>query len=187
MIFKETPLAGAYLIELEKRSDERGFFARVFCRAEFSSQNLASDIVQMNNSLATEKGTLRGMHYQLLPKSEVKIVRCIRGALLDVIIDLREDSPTFLQHFGVRLTAEKRNMLYVPKQFAHGFLTLEDNTETLYFVDEPYAPDFERGIRWNDPGFGIDWPLAELGLTAPAVISEKDGRHPDFDPATHLR
>ena len=181
MIFSETPLAGAFVIDLEKRSDERGFFARMFCEKEFSEHDLAIHFVQANNSLAVTKGTLRGMHYQLAPNAEVKLVRCIRGSLLDVIIDVRPDSKTLCQHFEVELTAENRRMLYVPKGFAHGFITLEENTEALYLVDEPYAPDRERGIRWDDPKFAIDWPLE------PVVISEKDRNHPDFDPARHLK
>jgi len=178
--FNETPLAGAYVIELNKIGDERGFFARAFCEKEFGERGLATHFVQLNNSLAEKKGTLRGMHYQLAPYAETKVVRCVRGALLDVILDVRPDSPTFCQHFGVELTAENRRMLYVPKGFAHSFITLEDNTETFYFVDEFYAPDQERGVRWNDPKFGIEWPLE------PTVISEKDQKHPDFDPAYHL-
>jgi dTDP-4-dehydrorhamnose 3,5-epimerase len=181
MIFTEAPLSGAYLIEPEKRSDERGFFARIFCEKEFSEQHLASRFVQANNSLAQTKGTLRGMHYQLQPAAEVKLVRCIRGALYDVILDLRDGSPTFGKHFGIELTGENRKMLYVPKGFSHGFITLEDDTETLYFVDEFYSPERERGIRWNDPRFGIQWPLE------PVVISEKDSSHPDFDPEYHLK
>ena len=180
MIFTEAPLSGAYVIEPEKHSDERGFFARVFCEKEFSEQDLASHFVQTNNSLARTKGTLRGMHYQLRPATEVKLVRCIRGALYDIILDLRDGSPTFGRHFGTQLTGENRKMLYVPKGFAHGFITLEDDTETFYFVDEFYSPERERGIRWNDPSFGIQWPLD------PVVISEKDSSHPDFDPVYHL-
>ena len=181
MIYRKTPLEGAVVIELEKRSDERGFFARVFCEKEFTGQTLSHRFVQVNNSLACTKGTLRGMHYQLPPKAETKLVRCIRGALWDVILDLREDSPTFGKHFGIELTAENRTMLYVPKGFAHGFITLEDDTEALYFVDEFYSPELERGVRWNDPRFGMKWPLE------PAVVSEKDRSHHDFDPAYHLR
>jgi dTDP-4-dehydrorhamnose 3,5-epimerase len=137
--------------------------------------------VQVNNSLAVEKGTLRGMHYQLHPKAEVKVVRCVRGALYDVIIDLRQDSKTFMQHFGVELTADNRKMFYVPKGFAHGFITLEPNTEAIYFVDEFYAPEQERGIRWDDARFGIKWPLS------PTVLSDKDKAHRDFDPNHHLK
>lgn len=181
MIFSETPLKGAYVIEPEKREDDRGFFARVFCEREFAERNLSSRFVQVNNSLAVTKGTLRGMHYQLAPKAETKLVRCVRGALLDVILDLREGSSSFGEHFTVALTADDRQMLYVPKGFAHGFLTLEPNTEALYFVDEFYAPEQERGIRWDDPRFGIHWPFA------PTVLSDKDRAHADFNPNHHLR
>lgn len=180
MIFTETPVRGAYLIDLEKRGDERGFFARAFCRNEFASKDLAASFVQVNDSLSAQKGTLRGMHYQLAPKSETKLVRCIRGALHDVVLDLRKGSPTFGKSFGADLTAENRRMMYVPKGCAHGFITLEDDTEAFYFVDEFYAPEQERGVRWNDPRFGIRWPIA------PAVLSDKDRSHRDFDPAWHL-
>ncbi|MEM7620120.1 MAG: dTDP-4-dehydrorhamnose 3,5-epimerase [Pseudomonadota bacterium] len=180
MIFNETPLAGAYLIDLKKIGDERGFFARAFCVQEFEEQGLQTSIVQMNNSEAVKKGTLRGMHYQLAPKAETKIVRCVKGALYDVIIDLRRGSKTFGQHFGAELSAENRTMMYVPKGFAHGFMTLEDHTEAFYMVDEFYAPDSERGIRWDDKKFNIDWPLE------PTVLSEKDRNHPNFDELFHL-
>jgi dTDP-4-dehydrorhamnose 3,5-epimerase len=180
VIFTETPLAGAFLIELEKRGDDRGFFARAFCEKEFRSHGLVTGFVQVNDSLSATKGTLRGMHYQLPPAAEVKLVRCIKGALHDVILDLRPDSPTFGRSFGAELSAENRRMLYVPKGFAHGFVTLEDNSEAFYFVDEFYAPQRERGIRWNDPRFGIEWPLA------PRVLSEKDANQRDFDRAWHL-
>ena len=180
MRFVETPLSGAFVIDLEKREDERGFFARVFCRDEFEGHDLPQTIVQINNSLAVEKGTLRGMHYQLSPHAETKLVRCIRGALYDVIVDLRQESETFGKHFGIELTSENRTMLCVPKGFAHGFITLQEHTEAFYLTDEFYSPTHERGIRWNDPGFGIEWPLE------PAVISDKDRNHADFDPATHL-
>ena len=134
----------------------------------------------MNNSLSAERGTLRGMHYQLAPSAEVKVVRCVRGALYDVILDLRPDSPTFGQHFGAELTAENRRMMYVPQGFAHGFLTLSDDTEAVYLVSSYYDPDRERGVRFDDPKFAIEWP------EAPAVVSDKDRAHPDFDPAHHL-
>jgi dTDP-4-dehydrorhamnose 3,5-epimerase len=180
VIFRETPLAGAFLVESEPREDERGFFARVFCQREFAKQGLATQFVQVNDSLARAAGTLRGMHYQLPPHAETKLVRCLRGALFDVIVDLRPGSPTLRRHFGVRLDAESRTMLYVPRGFAHGFITLEPDTEALYFVDAFYAPEAERGLRWDDPALGIVWPLV------PRVISEKDRTHPDFDPAFHL-
>ncbi|HZT22863.1 MAG TPA: dTDP-4-dehydrorhamnose 3,5-epimerase [Verrucomicrobiae bacterium] len=181
MKFTETPLPGAYVIELEKRGDDRGWFARFFCEREFARHQLNPRIVQANNSFSRHRGTLRGMHYQLPPRAEDKIVRCLRGALFDAIIDLRPESPTFLKHFTIELTAENRTMLYVPKGFAHGFITLEPDTEVFYLVTEFYAPDYERGIRYNDPKFGIRWPLP------PAVISDKDRNHPDFDPALHLQ
>lgn len=180
MKFIETPLKGAYLIELEKRGDDRGFFARFFCVNEYDNLKLDRNVVQINNSLSASKGTLRGMHYQLPPKAETKIVRCVKGALYDVIIDLRSSSATFGQYYGAELTAENRKMMYVPKEFAHGFLTLDDNTEAIYLVTEFYAPDRERCIRWNDPKFNIQWPFA------PAVMSDKDKNQSDFDPKYHL-
>ena len=180
MLFEETPLAGAYVIMQEKRGDDRGFFARAFCSQEFEQAGLIAQFVQVNNSLTAKKGTLRGMHYQLAPYAETKIVRCIRGALCDVIIDLRPQSATFGSNFQIELNAESREMLYVPKGFAHGFITLTDDTEAFYFVDEFYAPDHERGIRWDDPKFAINWPIT------PVELSEKDAAHPDFDPAIHL-
>lgn len=181
MIFTETPLKGAYVIELKKIGDDRGFFARFFCKNEFANHGLNNEIVQINNSLSADKGTLRGMHYQLAPKAEDKIVRCINGSLYDVIIDIREESDTFGQWFGIELSAENRKMLFVPKGFAHGFLTLKEHTEAFYLVTEFYGPEQERGIRWNDPKFNIQWPIE------PLVISEKDQKHPDFDPDYHLK
>lgn len=181
MKFHPTPLAGAYTIELEKRGDDRGFFARFFCVKEFEALGLDPKIVQINNSLSRIQGTLRGLHYQLAPKAETKIVRCIRGSLYDVILDLREGSPTFGQWFGATLTAENRTMMYVPKGFAHGFITLEPDTEAFYLATEYYGPDRERCVRWNDPKFGIKWPAE------PVVISDKDRNTPDFSPATHLQ
>jgi dTDP-4-dehydrorhamnose 3,5-epimerase len=180
MIFTETPLRGGYLIDLEKRGDDRGFFARAFCEKEFGAHGLVTRFVQANNSLTAERGTLRGMHYQLAPKAETKIVRCIRGKLYDVMLDLRSQSPTFGQSFGAELSAENRRMMYVPKGFAHAFITLEDDTEAFYLVDEFYAPEQERGVRWNDSRFAIDWPMQ------PTVLSDKDRNHRDFDPAWHL-
>ncbi len=180
MKFQETPIEGLYVIELEPRGDERGFFARGFCRDEFRAHGLVGEFVQVNDSLSARKGTLRGMHYQLPPDAETKLVRCIRGALWDVALDLRPESPSFGRWFGAELTAENRRMLYLPKGFAHGFVTLAEDTEAMYFVDAFYAPQQERGVRWDDPRFGIRWPLA------PTVLSEKDQQHPDFDPAHHL-
>lgn len=181
MKFIPTPLSGAYLIDLERRGDHRGFFARVFCADEFESHGLTHRFVQVNDSLSAEKGTLRGMHYQLAPKAETKVVRCIRGAMWDCIVDLRPGSPTFKQWFGAELSAENRRMMYVPKGFAHGFLTLAPDTEALYLVDEFYSPQCERGVRWDDPQIGIEWPAR------PEVLSERDAAHPDFSVETHLR
>ncbi len=181
MKFNETPLKGAYTIELEKFGDDRGFFARFFCKKEYEALGLDNEIVQINNSLSKDKGTLRGLHYQLAPKSETKIVRCVKGALYDVILDLREGSETFGKWFAAELTPENRTMMLVPKGFGHGFLTLTEDTEALYLVTEYYAPELERGIRWNDPKFDIKWPFD------PVIISDKDKNHPDFNPDIHLK
>jgi len=180
MIFQETELKGLFLIDLEKKGDDRGFFARAFCEKEFAAHGLVTRFVQVNNSLSAIKGTLRGLHYQLAPKAETKLIRCVRGALYDVVLDLRKDSPTFGRHFGAELSAENRRMMYVPKGFAHAFITTEPNTEALYFVDEFYSPDDERGVRWNDPKFNFRWPLE------PVVLSDKDRNQRSFDPAWHL-
>jgi dTDP-4-dehydrorhamnose 3,5-epimerase len=174
MIFTETKLNGAYVIELDKKEDPRGFFARAWCAREFEEQGLSPRLVQANISYNIRRGTLRGMHYQMAPYGEAKVIRCIRGALYDVIIDLRRDSSTYMQWVGVELTAENRKMFYVPENFAHGFQTLTDDTEAFYLVSEFYAPGAERGIRWNDPTFGIEWPLEV------AVISDKDANWTDF-------
>jgi dTDP-4-dehydrorhamnose 3,5-epimerase len=177
--FHTTPLETARLVELEKRGDNRGFFARYFCEREFGSHGLETRFVQINNSLSTRKGILRGLHYQLPPAAEVKVIRCVRGALWDAIVDLRPDSPTFKKWFGTELTAENRFMMYVPRGFAHAILTLGDDTEAIYLVSTFYGPDQERGIRWNDPAIGIEWPIE------PTEISPKDASWPDFDPAFH--
>ncbi|MGB9714863.1 MAG: dTDP-4-dehydrorhamnose 3,5-epimerase [Thermodesulfovibrionales bacterium] len=174
MIFKETTLKGAFIIELEKRVDSRGFFARAWCRKEFEDNGLIKEMVQANVSFNKKKGTLRGMHYQITPYEEAKLVRCTRGAIYDVIIDLRPDSPTYKQWVSVELTSENYKMVYVPENFAHGFITLEDNTEVTYLVSEFYSPEFERGIRYNDPSFGIQWPIPI------SVISEKDKSWQDY-------
>lgn len=174
MKFIETPLEGAYLIDIEKLEDERGFFARVFCAEDFTNQGLESSFIQMNNSFSTKKGTLRGMHYQLPPMQETKIVRCIKGAFFDVILDLRKESKTFGKSFGEVLSAENRRMMYVPKGFAHGFFTLDDDTEVVYMVSQYYSPKLERGVRWDDPAFNIKWP------GEPIVISDRDRQHADF-------
>lgn len=172
--FTQTPLAGAFVVEPEPVRDERGFFARAWCQREFEVQGLASRWAQCNLSFNTKTGTLRGMHYQTAPHAEAKLIRCTRGAIHDVIVDLRPESPTFKQHFGTVLTSENRRMLYAPEGFAHGFLTLEDDTEVFYQMSAFYEPSFARGVRWNDPSFGIRWP-GEV-----RVISEKDRNYPDF-------
>ena len=179
MIFEPTPLPGAFTIGLERRGDDRGFFGRVFCTDEFAAQGVETQFVQINNSLTQARGTVRGMHYQLPPASEVKVVRCIRGSLYDVILDLRPGSPTYLHSFGAELTAENRVMMYVPRGFAHGFMTLQDDTEALYLVSHAYAPQAERGLRFDDPALSISWPLPATEL------SPKDRAWPDFDPAFH--
>ena len=179
MKFEKVDIDGVFVIDLNRIGDDRGFFARVFCKNEFEEIGLMSEFVQVNNSLTAKKGTLRGMHFQLNPSSEVKVVRCIKGSLFDVVLDLRPDSKTFGRSFGAELSAENRKMMYVPEGFAHGFITLEDNTEALYFVSEFYNPSLERGIRYNDPKFGINWPID------PTEISEKDLSWPDYSPDFH--
>jgi len=174
MIFQETKLKGAYIVDIKRREDDRGFFARSWCRREFEAHGLNPQIAQCNISFSVRKGTLRGMHFQVKPFEEAKLVRCTVGSLCDVIVDLRPDSPTFKHHLSVILTAENRTMLFVPEGFAHGFLTLEDNTEVHYQISEFHAPDHGRGFRWNDPAFGIAWP-ADV-----KVISERDRNYPDF-------
>jgi dTDP-4-dehydrorhamnose 3,5-epimerase len=179
MKFHPTGLEDARLVELEKRGDDRGFFARYFCEREFAAAGLQSRYVQINNSLSAKKGTLRGLHYQLPPSAEVKVVRCVRGALWDVIVDLRPDSPSYRKWFGAELSADNRTMMYVPRGFAHAILTLTDDAEAIYLVSDGYAPEEERGLRWDDPAIGIEWPIS------PAEISPKDAKWPDFDPAFH--
>ena len=179
MRFHATPLAGAFVIEPEKRGDARGWFARVFCEQEMADAGLVSRFVQVNNSYNADAGTLRGMHYQLPPAPEVKIVRCVHGALWDCIVDLRPDSPSYLQWHGVELSADNRLALYVPRGFAHGFVTLQPDTEAFYLASAFYTPQAERGLRWDDPRIGIHWP------TPGRIISDKDAGWPDFDPTWH--
>ncbi len=179
MIFHPTAIAGAFLIEPERRGDARGFLARIFCEAEFAAHGLETRYVQANNTVTAKRGTLRGMHYQLPPAAEVKLVRCIAGAIHDVILDLRPDSPSFRRHVGAALSATNRLMMAVPRGVAHGFLTLTDDVEAIYLHSAPHAPEQERGLRWDDPWAGIAWPAA------PAEISAKDASWPDFDPAFH--
>ncbi len=176
MIFREAKLAGAFLIDLEKREDERGFFARAWCEKEFAEHGLATRLVQCNLSYNARAGTLRGMHYQVAPHEETKLVRCFRGAIFDVIIDLRRDSKTYKQWVGVELSEDNGRALYVPEGFAHGYQTLTPDAETFYQVSEFYAPEAERGVRWNDPAFDINWPE-----TPERVISQKDSAFPDYE------
>lgn len=175
MIFKATELPGAYIIDPEPFVDERGFFARMWSQEEFAARGLNSKLVQCNTSLNKLKGTLRGMHYQIRPHEEVKLVRCTAGTIYDVMVDLRQDSPTHGRWTGVELSARNRRMVYIPEGFAHGFQTLEDETEVFYQVSEYYHQESARGVRWDDPAFGIDWPLAT------SVISERDRSHPFID------
>lgn len=175
MIFTETELPGAFVVDLERREDDRGFFARSWCANEFTDHGLNPRLVQANLSFNDRKGTLRGMHFQREPAAEAKLIRCTRGSIFDAIIDLRPESPTFKRWIGVELTAENRTALYVPEGFAHGYQTLEPDTETFYLVSEYYTPDAEGGVRWDDPAFGIEWPDP-----ANAFLSEKDASWPDF-------
>jgi dTDP-4-dehydrorhamnose 3,5-epimerase len=168
VIFSRTPLDGAWIVDLELRADDRGFFARTFCAREFEAQGIPAGMVQANVSWNHTKGTLRGMHYQVEPATEPKLVRCIRGAIQDVIVDMRPESPTFLQHISVNLSADNRRSLYVPPMFAHGYLTLADDTEVSYQVGEFYTPGYERGLRYDDPTLGISWQASV------SVISDKD-------------
>jgi dTDP-4-dehydrorhamnose 3,5-epimerase len=155
----ETPLSGAYVAELEPFADERGMFVRVFCRKEFEKIGFHKSIVQINHSLTRRRGTIRGMHYQLPPASEVKIIRCLQGNVFDVMVDLRAGSPTFGQWHGTELSRDAMNVAYIPEGFAHGFQTLTDNAELIYLHSEFYSPEHERGLRFDDPALGIDWPL----------------------------
>jgi dTDP-4-dehydrorhamnose 3,5-epimerase len=168
MIFTETKLKGAYVIDLEQRSDSRGFFARAFCQREFEAHGLKAVIAQANVAHNIHKGTVRGMHFQFPPAAETKLVRCARGAILDIIVDLRPESPTYLQHIRVELNEDNQRALYVPERFAHGYQTLSDNTDTSYQVGEFYTPSAESGLMYNDPKLGLEWPLPV------SVISDKD-------------
>jgi dTDP-4-dehydrorhamnose 3,5-epimerase len=170
--FQESPLAGAYTIEMDRLEDERGFFARSYCAEEFAARGLAVAMPQSSISFNARCGTLRGLHYQAEPHAEDKLVRCTAGAIYDVIVDLRPDSPTARRWFGVELSAANHRSLFVPKGLAHGFVTLRDDTEVLYMISVPYAPGFERGLRWNDPAIGVLWP------TAPSVVSARDAAYP---------
>ena len=173
MIFSPAPLNGAFVIEIEKYADERGYFGRSWCTREFADHGLDAHLVQCNVSFNHEKGTLRGMHFQAPPHWETKLVRCTRGAMFDVVVDLRPTSSSFLQWLGVELTEDNGKTLYVPKGFAHGFQTLEDNTEVFYQMSDFYVPEGARGVRWNDPLFGIKWPIPVR------KISKRDQEFPD--------
>jgi len=175
MTFHETKLPGVFEVRLELKQDERGFFARSWCEKEFAAAGLNPKIVQCSVSFNARKGTLRGMHYQSAPYAESKLVRCTRGAIYDVVLDLRPHAPTFKDWVAVVLSAADRNMIYVPNGCAHGFLTLEDNTEIFYQMSEFYSPECSRGVRWDDPAFGIAWPDGAL------VISERDRSFPTFE------
>ncbi|MEM1394324.1 MAG: dTDP-4-dehydrorhamnose 3,5-epimerase [Cyanobacteria bacterium P01_D01_bin.116] len=172
MIFTETELQGAYTIDLEEKHDQRGFFARAFCAKELEAHGLKPVVAQCNLSFNYKKGTLRGMHYQIEPAAETKIIRCTKGAIYDVIIDMRPESPTYLQHFGVELSADNHRALYVPEMFAHGYQALTDGCEVMYMVGEFYTPGYEKGLRYDDPFFNIQWPLEATEM------SEKDTNWP---------
>lgn len=176
MTFKQTNLLGVFEIALEPRADERGFFARSWCESEFRENGLNPRVAQCSVSFNSKKGTLRGMHFQADPLPEAKTIRCTRGSVYDVILDMRPDSSTFKQWTAVTLTAADRNAVYVPEGYAHGFLTLEDDTEVFYQISEFYHPELARGVRWNDPAFGIAWPRVV------EVISDRDRTYPDFQP-----
>jgi dTDP-4-dehydrorhamnose 3,5-epimerase len=177
MLYHETPLAGAYVIEVERMQDERGFFARTWSFDEFAERGLDTRIAQCSVSFNPHAGTMRGMHFQAAPHEETKFVRCTRGRLFDVIIDLRSESATFRRWFGVELSAENGRQLYIPVGFAHGYLTLECDTEITYQISTPYHATSARGVRWNDPAFAIAWPAE------PHVMSQRDRQYPDFDVA----
>ena len=176
MVFTETNLKGAYVIDPVRNEDERGFFARTFCVDEFQAHGLNARLVQCSISFNKRRGTLRGLHWQMPPAAECKLVRVTRGAIFDVIVDLRAGSPTFKQHFTADLTADNRREIYVPEGFAHGFQTLEDDTEIFYQMSCGHSPPLARGVRWNDPAFGIQWPEIEQ-----RIMNERDANYPDFE------
>lgn len=179
MIFTPTPLEGGYLIEPERREDDRGFFARVWCVDEFAQYGLSTELVQVNVGFSPRKGTLRGMHYQTAPAQEVKLVRCTRGAVYDVMVDLRTESPTHGRWYAAELTPDNGRMLYVPEGFAHGYQTLTDDSEIVYQTSCAYAPGCATGVAYDDPAFGIDWPMP------PTAVSDADASWPAYEPHTH--
>lgn len=168
MKFEPTPLKDAWVLALEPHDDARGFFSRTFCRREFADHGIDFSVAQINTSVGRDAGTMRGLHYQIDPAEEMKLMQCVRGGLYDVIVDMRPDSPSYRQHFGIELTPGNGKMLFVPANFAHGFLTLEPDTQAYYMVSEFYAPGCERGVRYDDPALGIEWPVPVM------KISEKD-------------
>jgi dTDP-4-dehydrorhamnose 3,5-epimerase len=174
MRFTETRVSGAFIVEPEAKSDERGFFTRLWCRDEFARRGLNGEFVQCNGSFSHRIGTLRGLHYQSAPYEEVKLIQCVRGAIFDVLVDLRPTSKSYLRWFGMELNADNRSLLYVPAGCAHGYMTLQDDTEVVYPVSAPYQASAERGVRWNDPLFAIEWPIA------PTTVSPKDQSWPDY-------
>jgi dTDP-4-dehydrorhamnose 3,5-epimerase len=175
VIFTAAPLSGAYLVDLERLTDERGFFARSYCSEEFAARGLGPELRQCSVSYNARKGTLRGLHYQGAPHEEHKLVRCTAGAIFDVIVDIRRTSPTCRRWFGAELSFDNRRALFIPPGFAHGFVSLTDETEVYYMISVDHAPQFSRGLRWNDPAFGIEWPVP------PAVISARDAEYPLMD------
>ena len=174
MKFKKTKIAGSWVVYLDQIDDERGFFARAWCRKEFASRGISSELAQANLSFSQRAGTFRGMHFQRAPHEEMKMVRCLHGAIFDVVLDLRPDSPTYCQWHGEEINSDNRRMMVVPEGCAHGFQTLVDNTEILYLVSEAYAPESESGVRWDDPTFDIKWPLSA------SEMSERDSSYPNF-------
>jgi dTDP-4-dehydrorhamnose 3,5-epimerase len=174
VIFAPVSVQGAYTVDIQKLEDSRGFFARTWCHDEFQTHNLAAELAQCSTSFNLRKGTLRGLHYQAAPYEEAKLVRCTMGAIFDVIVDLRPKSATFKKHFHVVLSAENRTALYIPEGVAHGFQTLTDNSEVFYQMSKPYVKEYSRGVRWDDPQFGIKWPEGER------IILERDRSYPDF-------
>jgi dTDP-4-dehydrorhamnose 3,5-epimerase len=175
MIFTELPLPGAFAVDLQELRDERGFFARSYCAAEFAAKGLGPELPQCSVSYNARRGTLRGLHYQDAPHAEHKLVRCTAGAIYDVIVDIRQSSPTYRRWYGAELTMANRRSLFIPPGFAHGFVSLTDGAEVYYMISAAHAPEFSRGLRWNDPAFGIEWPLA------PTVISARDAAYPLMD------
>lgn len=182
MRFDPTPLSGAFIVEIEPYPDVRGFFARTWCSREFAGQGLPPQIVQTSISHNTRRGTVRGMHLQLPPSTEGKLVSCLRGAIYDAIVDLRPDSPTYQRHFGIKLTAAKHDALYIPPLMAHGFQTLAEGTEVLYQMTDYFNSELAFGVRWNDPAFAVRWPIEDA-----AVILARDDAYPDFDAAQYER